>query len=58
MMSVDNLDSMKVDNVATGRQPGLASIGILAAALRPIAKDYLTRNQSGSGLMGLRKRSH
>lgn len=41
MMSLDNLDSMKVDNVATGKQPGLDSLGIKAAALRPIAKQYL-----------------
>jgi NADH dehydrogenase len=58
MMSLDNLDSMKVPNVASGKQPGLDSIGITASALRPIAQDYLTRNQSSSGLMGLRSRSH
>ncbi len=58
MMSLDNLDSMKVDNVATGKQPDLASLGITAAALRPIAQDYLTRNQGDSGLLGLRRRSH
>ena len=43
MMSLDNLDSMKVDNVATGKQPGLDSLGIKASALRPIAKQYLGR---------------
>ena len=43
MMSLDNLDSMKVDNVATGKLPGLASLGITASALKPIAQDYLTR---------------
>jgi len=43
MMSLDNLDSMKVDNVATGKHPGLDSLGIQAAALRPIAKQYLGR---------------
>jgi len=42
LMSLDNLDSMKVDNVATGKQPGLASLGITASALQPIAQDYLT----------------
>jgi NADH dehydrogenase len=41
MMSLDNLDSMKVDNVATGKHPGIESLGIKAAALRPIAKQYL-----------------
>lgn len=43
LMSVDNLDSMKVDNVATGKLPGLASLGITASALKPIAQQYLTR---------------
>jgi NADH dehydrogenase len=41
LMSLDNLDSMKVDNVATGKLPGLASLGITASALRPIAQSYL-----------------
>jgi NADH dehydrogenase len=41
MMSLDNLESMKVDNVATGKQPGLDSLGITASALQPIAQDYL-----------------
>lgn len=41
MMSLDNLDSMRVDNVASGRLPGLDRLGIRASALRPIAQDYL-----------------
>lgn len=41
LMSVDNLDSMKVDNVASGKLPGLASLGITASALKPIAQQYL-----------------
>jgi NADH dehydrogenase len=41
LMSLDNLDSMKLDNVSTGKLPGLASLGITAAALRPIAQQYL-----------------
>ncbi len=43
MMSLDNLDSMKVPNVATGKHPGLDSLGITAAALQPIAQDYLNQ---------------
>lgn len=43
MMSVDNLDSMKVPSVATGKHPGLESLGIMACALQPIAQDYLTK---------------
>ena len=46
------------DNVATGQQPGLASLGLMASALQPIAQDYLNRNNAFSGLLGLRKRSH
>ncbi len=43
VMSCDNLDSMKVDNVASGTLPGLASLGIEPSALRPIAAEYLRR---------------
>lgn len=43
VMSHDNLDSMKVDNVASGKVPGLQSLGITPAALRPIAQDYLNK---------------
>jgi NADH dehydrogenase len=45
VMSSDNLDSMKVPNVATGKLPGLASLGIIASALQPIAEDYLNGNR-------------
>jgi len=58
LMSRDNLDSMRVDNVATGDVPGLASLGITPSALRPIASEYLTRSQGASGLLGLRKKAH
>ncbi len=43
VMSHDNLDSMKVDNVASGSVPGLQSLGITPAALRPIAQNYLNK---------------
>ncbi len=43
LMSLDNLDSMKQDNVASGQLPGLAALGITAAALKPIAHGYLAR---------------
>jgi NADH dehydrogenase len=41
MMSRDNVDSMRVPNVASGRLPGLAELGISAAALESVAPDYL-----------------
>jgi NADH dehydrogenase len=44
MMSPDNLDSMRSDNIASSALPGLASLGIVPAALVPIARDYLQRH--------------
>ena len=41
MMSRDNLDSMRLDNVASPHMPGLAELGIHAAALEPVASTYL-----------------
>jgi NADH dehydrogenase len=41
LMSRDNLDSMAVPNVASGQLPGLAELGIRAAALEAVAPDYL-----------------
>ena len=58
VMSRDNLDSMRVDNIASGTLPGLQSLGIAPAPLRPIAQDYLTQNQPGYGLQGIRRRAH
>jgi NADH dehydrogenase len=43
MMSTDNLDSMKVDNVASFKHSGLEVLGITPAALVPIAQGYLGR---------------
>lgn len=42
LMSRDNLDSMKVDNVASGKVPGLSYLGISAASMVPIASAYLS----------------
>ena len=57
LMSLDNLDSMQVDNVASGKLPGLSSLGIAPSALKPIADDYLTQGQANRGLPGLRLRA-
>lgn len=57
LMSVDNLDSMKVDNVTTGQCPGLAELGITPTALRPIARDYLSNRSPERGLTGLRMKA-
>jgi NADH dehydrogenase len=58
LMSRDNLDSMQMDNVASGKLPGLQSLGITPSALRPIAQDYLTQSQPTYGLPGIRLHSH
>jgi NADH dehydrogenase len=58
LMSRDNLDSMKVDNVATGRLPGLQALGIQPAPLQPIAADYLGRGKASRGLLGIRSQRH
>ncbi|TAG27014.1 MAG: complex I NDUFA9 subunit family protein [Burkholderiales bacterium] len=41
LMSRDNLDSMKSANVASGKLPGLAELGIDAAGIEAIAPTYL-----------------
>lgn len=43
LMSRDNLDAMRVDNVATGQQPGLQALGIAPSSVRAIAPTYLRR---------------
>lgn len=43
LMTRDNLDSMKVDNVASGSLPGLDALDITPSALRQIAPTYLCR---------------
>ena len=57
LMSRDNLDSMQIDNVASGKVPGLQSLGIMPAALQPIAQDYLQQSQPTYGLPGIRLRA-
>ena len=43
LMSRDNVDSMRVANVASGTVPGLEALGLRVAALEPIARGYLSR---------------
>ncbi len=43
LLSGDNLDSMAVDNIATGKMPGLDALGITPAALAAIAPGYLRK---------------
>lgn len=46
LMSQDNLDSMQVPNVATGRYPALSAWGILPKALAEVGPSYLGRPQT------------
>jgi len=54
LMSRDNLDSMKVDNVADGRLPGLSSLGIAAASLDAVAPSYLSARGKRSVFQDIR----
>ncbi len=55
LMSRDNLDSMKTDNVASGQLPGLDALGIVPTALGAVAPFYLGAQGLRSGLMAKRK---
>ena len=55
IMSIDNLDSMKTDNIASGKLPGLDALGITATALSAVAPFYLGAQGLRSGLMAKRK---
>ena len=57
MLSRDNLDAMKTDNVATGQLPGLQALGITPASLEAIGPTYLGARGLRSGLMAKRKTS-
>jgi len=55
VLSRDNLDSMKVPNIATGNVPSLRDLGIEPAALSAIAPTYLGARGLRSGLMAKRQ---
>lgn len=48
LMSADNLDSMRVPNVAAGIWPGLAALGITPSSLEAIAPGYLGPHQGAA----------
>ena len=58
LMSRDNLASMELPNVATPGMPGLDALGIHAAALAPVARDYLSQGSPWFDLLGVRQRAH
>ena len=55
LLSRDNLDSMRVDNVASGKLPGLADLGVTPSALAAIAPLYLGQQSAAAHLLALRR---
>jgi hypothetical protein len=55
ILSRDNLDAMKTDNIASGKLPGLAALGITPTALGAVAPFYLGAQGLRSGLTAKRK---
>ncbi|MFY8084865.1 MAG: complex I NDUFA9 subunit family protein [Rubrivivax sp.] len=56
LMSRDNVDSMKVPNVATAGQPGLAALDIEASAVEGVAAGYLGGAEGPGRFMPWRSR--
>ena len=57
VLSRDNLDAMKTDNIASGKLPGLEALGITPSSLAAIGPTYLGARGLRSGLMAKRKTS-
>jgi uncharacterized protein YbjT (DUF2867 family) len=57
LMSRDNLDSMKVPNVARGSHPGLEALGIQASALESVMPEWLGRGGTPARLNAWRRGS-
>ena len=55
IMSRDNLDAMKTDNISGGKLPGLKDLGITASSISAIVPFYLGAQGLRSGLMAKRK---
>ncbi len=55
IMSRDNLDAMKVDNISGGALPGLQALGITPSAISAVVPFYLGNLGLRSGLMAKRK---
>lgn len=55
VLSRDNLDAMKTDNVASGQLPGLEALGIAPAALAAVVPGYLGWQNPRSGLTAMRQ---
>ncbi len=58
LMSRDNFDSMRTENIATGRYPGLAELGITPTPLEPEVAAYVGGRGRRSHLDHLRHWAH
>jgi uncharacterized protein YbjT (DUF2867 family) len=57
LMSRDNVDSMRVPNVASGKHPGLSHLGIIPAALETVVPSYMGAGQGPARLDPWRARA-
>jgi uncharacterized protein YbjT (DUF2867 family) len=57
LLSTDNLRSMEVDNVASGQLPTLEALGMLPAAVEPVAASYLESAGRADLLLAVRERA-
>ena len=55
LISQDNLDSMKVDNVGTGKLPNLQTLGITPSSLAAIVPTYLGNSSTLRQQLAYRK---
>ena len=55
LISQDNLDSMKVDNIASGKLPGLKELNVTPSALAAIVPNYLGNHSVLRQQLGFRK---
>jgi uncharacterized protein YbjT (DUF2867 family) len=55
LISQDNLDSMKVDNIGSGKLPNLQTLGITPSALAAIVPSYLGNRSAIRQQLGFRK---
>jgi len=57
LMSRDNIDSMRVPNVASGQLPGLAALGVTASPMASVLPDYLSPGRGLARLDGWRAKA-
>jgi uncharacterized protein YbjT (DUF2867 family) len=58
LMSLDNMDSMRVDNVSSGQGPGFNALGITPASLGAIGPTYLKPLAQQDPCLALRRHRH